>query len=86
MVADRVELGQRLRVEGEIQGRHVLLHSADFLGARDWDDRNVEPRALPAHPGQGHLRWAGAETVSHPTHRAGDGLVCPVKKPRPSGE
>lgn len=43
LMAERIQFGQRLGVEGEVQSADVLLKPADPFCAGDGDDRDPEP-------------------------------------------
>jgi Kef-type K+ transport system membrane component KefB len=75
LAAQRIQDGELVRGEGDIQGGHVLLEPLDALGTGDRGHANAEPFLLGVNPGQGDLRRRHALRVGHRPDRVHDGLI-----------
>ncbi len=77
LAAQRVQDGELVPGEGDIQGGHVLLKPLDALGTGNRGHSDAESLLLGVDPGQGDLRRRHALGVGHRADRVHDGLIRP---------
>ena len=75
LAAERIEPGQLVLGEGDVEGGDVLLEPLDALGTGDRDHRDAEAPLLGIDPGERDLRGGDALGLGDRAHGVGDRLV-----------